>query len=229
MQCRDERPRPCTHSVVAKRSLARNCRQHNKTKRRGPALNLPAARRCNAQVRVNSRSYSGLIATLRNLITPAPCCRPIGPSANRPLCSCCMPVLPVADDAVSPKLLCATSDVDIDVDVALILLAARRIPPNAMVQRIIKVQGFLPRKPRRGPSARVGGAATVGLSKRCSWHGGHGARCKQAARGLASSCACEEDHRGGRILHGDAKSSYINGHKHQASRRLARRRHHAEE
>jgi predicted RNase H-like HicB family nuclease len=28
--------------------------------------------------------YSGLIATLRNLITPAPCCSVNGPSANRP-------------------------------------------------------------------------------------------------------------------------------------------------
>ena len=36
--------------------------------------------------------YSGLTATLRNLITPAPCCSANGPSANRPLWSsavCC--------------------------------------------------------------------------------------------------------------------------------------------
>ena len=31
--------------------------------------------------------YSGLIATLRNLITPAPCCSANGPSVNRPLCN----------------------------------------------------------------------------------------------------------------------------------------------
>ena len=31
--------------------------------------------------------YSGLTATLRNLITPAPCCSVNGPSANRPLWS----------------------------------------------------------------------------------------------------------------------------------------------
>ena len=31
--------------------------------------------------------YSGLTATLRNLITPSPCCSVNGPSANRPLCS----------------------------------------------------------------------------------------------------------------------------------------------
>src|SRR5574339_621832 len=32
-------------------------------------------------------AYSGLTATLRNLITPAPCCSVIGPSVNRPLWS----------------------------------------------------------------------------------------------------------------------------------------------
>jgi hypothetical protein len=31
--------------------------------------------------------YSGLTATLRNLITPSPCCSVNGPSANRPLCN----------------------------------------------------------------------------------------------------------------------------------------------
>ena len=31
--------------------------------------------------------YSGRIATLRNLITPEPCCSVNGPSTNRPLCS----------------------------------------------------------------------------------------------------------------------------------------------
>ena len=30
-------------------------------------------------------AYNGLIATLRHLITPSPCCSVNGPSANRPL------------------------------------------------------------------------------------------------------------------------------------------------
>src|SRR4029453_9454117 len=31
--------------------------------------------------------YSGLTATLRNFITPSPCCSVNGPSAKRPLCN----------------------------------------------------------------------------------------------------------------------------------------------
>src|SRR5262245_1895541 len=34
-----------------------------------------------------SAPYKGLIATLRNLMTPSPCCRVMGPSLNRPLFS----------------------------------------------------------------------------------------------------------------------------------------------
>jgi hypothetical protein len=53
-----------------------------------PALVRMRSRQTGARAAGSARRcYSGLIATLRNLITPAPCCSVNGPSTNRPLCS----------------------------------------------------------------------------------------------------------------------------------------------